>query len=258
MNKEPDWRGAAARDPRVRTSRHDDAIGTTATARHHDEPLERSRATTHALLDAGRRRSVLPVARRAISSGARRRVRRRDGRSARASPLTSHPDSRSALPDAGRADVRRSCSWPTSIAASARRTSARRSRRRSGSRSRSGSRIRSAGTQQIHPDDKQRWSVEAARDAAHGRAAAFGRIACSPATAASSGSTARPGWSGATTGGRGSSRASAFDITRPEAGGGGAAGGAQRRLGDPRHGRRAGRRARSARAASCASIAPAS
>ena len=55
-----------------------------------------------------------------------------------------------------------SCSWPIWTEASAKPTSVRKSRRRWGSRKRNGWKIRCAGITQIHPDDKQRWSVEAA------------------------------------------------------------------------------------------------
>ena len=61
-------------------------------------------------------------------------------------------------------------SWPISIAESAKRTSARRLRRRSVSRRRNGSKIRCAGISRFILMTKQRWSVEAAEMFLSGKA----------------------------------------------------------------------------------------
>ena len=94
----------------------------------------------------------------------RRRPRRRSA--SRTPPTEANDDRRAERRRRGIARsssrCRRSSSWRISTKASARPTSARRSKRRSDSRSRNGSKIRSAGIHRIHPDDKERWSIEAA------------------------------------------------------------------------------------------------
>ena len=227
--------------------------------------MSRDRDHRRTPVDA-RPRDAEPSRRVELSGRGPRRARRRVPRSAaRRAPdcrapadaaADWRPEPRGACTARWSSRSPRSSSWRTSTAASARRTSARRSRRRSASRSRNGSRIRSAGTPDP-PDDKQRWSIEAAemfstgkplRSAyrVHGARRRVVWFHCEAKMVRRE--DGRP-WFIHGVGVR---------HHRSQAGRAGAAGGAQRPVRHPRHGGRAGRRARAPTGGSCASTARAS